>query len=265
MRLRQFVEEARGHGGGPGAVNAAVGGEEDLGAAARPRQPDMGEPPLLLEPGAALLVERALVREQAFLPAGQEHGVEFQPLGGVQGHDRDRVGVLGRSRSMTSEMCSRKPCRFSNSSIERISSLRFSSRPAASARAVVLPHLGVAELVEHDLGQLGVGQGVALGAPAVERGDEVAQRAARLGLELFGLRPWRAPPRTAGCARSRGMVVQQLQGGVAEAALGHVDDALEGEVVGRRVDEAQIGERIADFLRARRSAGRRSPDRAGRA
>ena len=28
-------------------------------------------------------------------------------------------------------------------------------------------------------------------------------------------------------------VVQHLHGGVAEAALGHVDDALEGEVVGR--------------------------------
>ena len=35
--------------------------------------------------------------------------------------------------------------------------------------------------------------------------------------------------------------------GVAEAALGHVDDALEGEIVGRLRDHAQIGERIADF------------------
>jgi hypothetical protein len=37
------------------------------------------------------------------------------------------------STSITSEMCSRKPARFSNSSIERTSSLRFSRRPAASA------------------------------------------------------------------------------------------------------------------------------------
>ena len=43
------------------------------------------------------------------------------------------------------------------------------------------------------------------------------------------------------------MIVQQLHGGVAEAALGHIDDALEGEIVGRRIDHAQIGERIADF------------------
>ena len=44
-----------------------------------------------------------------------------------------------------------------------------------------------------------------------------------------------------------GMIVQELHGGVAEAALGHVDDALEGEIVGRRIDHAQIGERVADF------------------
>ena len=43
------------------------------------------------------------------------------------------------------------------------------------------------------------------------------------------------------------MVVQHLHGGVAEAALGHVDDALEGEVIGRLRDHAQVGERVADF------------------
>ena len=37
-------------------------------------------------------------------------------------------------------------------------------------------------------------------------------------------------------------------GGFAETALRHVDDALEGEVVGALRDDAQIGQRIADFL-----------------
>src|SRR5262249_61945549 len=37
------------------------------------------------------------------------------------------------------------------------------------------------------------------------------------------------------------------QGGVAKRALGHIDDALESEIVGRRIDEAQISERVADF------------------
>ena len=43
------------------------------------------------------------------------------------------------------------------------------------------------------------------------------------------------------------MIVQHLHGGVAEAALRHIDDALEGKIVGRRIDHAQIGQRIADF------------------
>ena len=76
-------------------MDAPVGGEIDLGALARARQADMGEAALLLQPGAAALVERALMRKQAFLPAGQEHGVEFQPLGGVQRHDVDRLLALG--------------------------------------------------------------------------------------------------------------------------------------------------------------------------
>ena len=34
---------------------------------------------------------------------------------------------------------------------------------------------------------------------------------------------------------------------VADAALGDVDDALEGEIVGGLADDAQIGEGVADF------------------
>ena len=43
------------------------------------------------------------------------------------------------------------------------------------------------------------------------------------------------------------MVVQHVDGGVAEPALGHVDDALEGEVVGRLCDQPQIGQGVADL------------------
>ena len=47
-------------------------------------------------------------------------------------------------------------------------------------------------------------------------------------------------------AGPRGLV-EQLQGGVAEAALRLVHDALEGEVVGRLLDDAQVSQRVADF------------------
>ena len=48
-------------------------------------------------------------------------------------------------------------------------------------------------------------------------------------------------------ARGAGVVVQDLDGGVAEAALRRVDDALEGEVVGRVRGGAQVGEGVADL------------------
>ena len=43
------------------------------------------------------------------------------------------------------------------------------------------------------------------------------------------------------------VIVQELHGSVAEPAPRHVDDALEGEIVGRRVDHPQISERVADL------------------
>ena len=96
MGFRQFVEEARRDGRLPQAVDAAVGDEPDVQVLLGARQADIGEAALFLEARAAALVERALVREQAFLPAGQEDGVELQPLGGMQRHDGDGVelGVL---------------------------------------------------------------------------------------------------------------------------------------------------------------------------
>src|SRR5262245_46080860 len=95
MRLWQFVQEARRHVGLPQTVDAAIGGEVDAGSAARTREADMGEAALLFEPGAALLVEGALAREQPFLPTWEEHRVELQALRGMDGHDRDGFGFGG--------------------------------------------------------------------------------------------------------------------------------------------------------------------------
>src|SRR5690606_30948199 len=45
VRLGQFVEEAGGDAGLPQPVHAAVGGEADVGALARPGDADVGQPP----------------------------------------------------------------------------------------------------------------------------------------------------------------------------------------------------------------------------
>src|SRR5262249_57118988 len=68
VRRRQFVKEARGQIVGPQSVHAAIGREIDVDAPARPRDADMGETALLLEAGATLVVDRALVGKYAFLP-----------------------------------------------------------------------------------------------------------------------------------------------------------------------------------------------------
>ena len=104
-----------------------------MARAPRAGQPDMGEAALLLEPGAAALVERALVREQPFLPAGQEDGVELEALGGVQRHQADALGGVALVRLHDERDVLEEARRSGNSSIERTSSFRFSSRPAASA------------------------------------------------------------------------------------------------------------------------------------
>ena len=52
---------------------------------------------------------------------------------------------------------------------------------------------------------------------------------------------------SSGCWRRAGVAVDGRDGLVAEAALGLVDDPLEGEVVGGLSDQAQVGDGVADL------------------
>ena len=81
--------------------------------------------------------------------------------------------------------------------------------------AILLPHLGVAALIEHDLGKFRMRGHLALGAPAIEIVQEIAQAPARLRFQLVGL------DHGAGGLEQRnaplaGVVVQHLHGGVAK-------------------------------------------------
>ena len=82
--------------------------------------------------------------------------------------------------------------------------------------------------------------------PALEHPRQRAQGGARFGRQLvgFGKLGGRREQRHVRGAR---MIVQRLDRGIAQPALGLVDDALEGEVVVALRDHAQIGERVADF------------------
>ena len=148
--------------------------------------------------------------------------------------------------SITSPTCSRKPARLSNSSSAWTSSLRFSSRPGRLGRAVLLPHAHIAGFLEHGLGELARRHPDGELAPALEVLEQLEQRGARLGAQFVGRaeRPAGGDEALAGIARG---APQELQGGLAEAALGLVGDALEGEIVVRLMDHAQIRDRVADL------------------
>ncbi len=149
-------------------MNAPVGGEIEFGAAAGARQPDMGEAALLFQPGAALFVERALARKQPFLPARQEDVVEFEPLGRMQGHQRHRV-IFGAAVAVHHQRDVLEKTLQVLELLHRAHQLLQVLEPAGGVRrTVLLPHLGVAALVEHDFGQFGMRGDLALRAPAVE-------------------------------------------------------------------------------------------------
>ena len=63
-----------------------------------PGDADVGQPALLLQ--LARVAERAQVREDAVLQAGQEDDRELQALGGVQRHQRDHAGVVAGDRDL---------------------------------------------------------------------------------------------------------------------------------------------------------------------
>src|SRR3546814_5523063 len=91
-----------------------------------------------------------------------------------------------------------------------------------------------------------MGQLVESGAPTGEVGDEVAERAAGLASQLVGVEHLGGGGNQRN-ADSAGEAVDLRHRLVAKAALGGVDDTLEGEVVGGLGNDAEIGQRIADF------------------
>ena len=86
------VEEPRGRHllrSPPGAAN---GRARQVEALARTRDGHVRQAAFLLQ--LALVAEAALVREGAVLHAGDEHGREFEALGGVDGHEGDLSAAL---------------------------------------------------------------------------------------------------------------------------------------------------------------------------
>ena len=187
------------------------------------------------------------MREQAFLPAGQEHGVELQPLGGVQRHDRRLLFLLAGLLHVHHQRDVLEETFHGLELVHGAHEFLQVLQPGGCLRVLVLlVHFRIAGLVQNDLRHLGVGQGVDLGAPAGEGGQQVRERLPCLVGQFFRLDDVQrgAVQRGAG---GPGNGVNLLDRVVANAALRGVDDALEGEIVVWRHGDLEIGQRIADF------------------
>ena len=164
----------------------------------------------------------------------------------MQRHQRDHVAgrVLGVVHHQPDML---EKAREALELVERVDQLLQVLEPARRlGRAVLLPHPHIARFLEHGLGQRARRHARRELAPADEVVEQAEQRGARARAELVGRAqiPARGHQALADVARG---AAQQLQGRLAEPALGQIDDALEREVVVRLMDHAQIGDRVADL------------------
>ena len=208
---------------------------------------DIGEAAFLLEAGEAAFVERALRREHAFFPAGEEDEREFEPLGGVDGHDRDlglaaRGVIVHHQADMLEEGAERLIF------LHRAGQFGEVFEPARGFGAALgLEHGGVAAFVEHQAGKLGVGQRRRPSSASGRRRRRSGRATVRACGVSSSLSSICAAASSSGWPVARAKAWMRCDRLVAEPALGGVDDALEGEVVGGLGDQAQVGERVADL------------------
>ena len=147
---------------------------------------------------------------------------------------------------MTSDTCSRNAASVGKSPIERTNSFRFSSRPAASARALGLPHVDQAALLEDVCASSSCG---ATSTCADQRSKSRSRSrriwrgralSSSLSISTRAARISETPAR-------RTIGVQHAQRRFAQAAPRQIVDALESEIVVGLGDATQIGQRVADF------------------
>ena len=178
----------------PEPANPPIGGVIDLRLPPGPGQADIGKSPLLLEPGEAIVVQRPLVRKKTLLPARQKDDVEFQPLRRMKRHDRDPLALLAafgvHDQRHMFEKCP-KIGKFAHRPDEFFEIVETSGR---IGRALGLPHVDVAALLEHELRQLFMRNLARLLPPPIEVVEKVAQDLPRTRLSAPPFRPARARP-----------------------------------------------------------------------
>ena len=212
----------------------------------RPGDADVGEPPLLLH--LVGLGERPDVREHALLDADEEHDRELETLGRVQRHQHDLVVVASRSSvSATSETCSRNSSSTVNSRAEPTSSPRFSIRPCGLDRVLGLELGEVAGAVERRLQQVAGPVAPSAASTPSRSSSSTNEAMPRTAGPVTPASSARRRASRKGMPSRRGERVELGDAGVADAALGHVEDPLDADLVGGVDDRPQVGHRVLDL------------------
>ena len=206
----------------------------------------ISQPAFLLQARQPAFIERTLAGEYAFLPAGQEHVVELQPLGAVHGHDRDLFGIVGglvvhHQADMFQEIAERFVFLHGPRQLDQVF-----QPPRAFGGLFSLQRGGIAAFVQQGADQFSRGRGLRQVPPAGNIAHEGQQRIARARGQLIGIGNLdrRQAQRHAPHPR---VAVQLFQRLVAQAALWRVIDPFKGQIVARLGDQPQIGEGIPDF------------------
>jgi len=204
---------------------------------------DVGEAALFLEAGAAVVVERALMRNSPSSQPGRTPS-RTPALGAVQRHDRHAPRAGGLVRFHHQRHMFQKSGEIGKLLHRAHEFLEVFEPPAASG-VLSCATSRYSRLVEHELREFVLRLGVDQGAPALEIAEQRAQRRARLRLDLLALdEDSRALHERNVFARANSCSICSVAS--PSRALAY-DDALEGEIVGGLRDAAQIGERVADF------------------
>ncbi len=94
----QFLDKARGDRTLPLAMDPPAAGKAQENPLAGAGDADIGKAAFLLQPDRAVLVDRALAREDALFPPGQEDSVEFQTFRRMESSSASPRPVRSRNR-----------------------------------------------------------------------------------------------------------------------------------------------------------------------
>ena len=229
-------------------MHAAVGGEGDADALLAPasaRHRPAGVPPPV--PQARSRPWCAGEGNRPSSQPGRNTVSNSSPLAACSVIRLMRSPVSFCSISITSETCSRNAAqRFEL--LHRAHEFLQIVQPARRLRRFVgLQHVGVAAFVQHHFGQFGMRQMLAPSRSSARNWRRVRRAPCAPWAAIRRSRRSRAPPPAAASCRGAGKCVQRLHAGIADAALGLVDDALEREIVVALRDQPQIGHGVADF------------------